>query len=97
MSACLCLCKRIHTDAYLIKLGPGNHHVAEVFIVVRPAKYLLGQEVLVVVVQTMLCLDLRGKFTVESAAHHPPGHTIRHHEGYSVLMTTTTKLIWQEH
>lgn len=74
---------------YLIKLGPGNHHVAEVICKVRLVEYLLGQEMLVVVVQIVLCLDLGGEFTVESAVHHPPRHTLRHHEWHSLLMTTT--------
>lgn len=92
MSACVCLCGRTYTCAYLIKLGPGNHHVAEVVGKVGLVEYLLGQEVLVVVVQIVLRLDLGGEFTVESAVHHPPGHALRHHEWHSVLMTTTTKL-----
>lgn len=74
---------------YLIKLGPGNHHVAEVVHKVRLVKYLLGQEVLVVVVQVVLRLDLRCKLTVESAGHHPPGNALWHHEWHSLLMITT--------
>lgn len=95
VSAWVRLCER--TCVYLIKLGPGNHHVAEVVSKVRLVEYLLGQEVLVVLVQIVVCLDLRGEFTVKSAVHHPPGHTLRHHERHSVLMTTTKRLTGQQH
>lgn len=98
MSACVCLREGIYTCVHLIKLGPGNHHVAEVVGKVGLIEYLLGQEVLVVVIQIVLCPDLSGEFTVESAVHHPPGHALRHHERHPVLMTTTAKwLTWQEH
>lgn len=97
MSACIYLRKRTYTCVYLIKLGPGNHHVAEVVGKVRLVKYLLGQEVLVVVVQIVMCLDLSSEFTVESFVHHPPWHTLGHHERHSVLMTTTKRLTRREH
>lgn len=74
---------------YLVKLGPGHHHVAKVIHVVRFVENLLGQEVQVVVVQVLVCLDLRGEFAVESVAHHPPGHSLWDYEWYSVLITTT--------
>lgn len=61
------LYERIYACVYLIKLGPGNHCVAEVVGKVGFVEYLLGQEVLVEVVQIVFCLDLRGEFTVESA------------------------------
>lgn len=96
MSTCVCLCEKTYSCVYLIKLGPGDHHVAKVICKVRLVEYLLGQEMLVVVVQIVLCLDLRGEFTVESAVHHPPRHTLRHHEWHSVLMTMTNRLTWRE-
>lgn len=83
MYVCVSVC------LYLIKLGPSNQHAAEVVCKIWLVKYLLGQEVLVVVVQIVLCLDLRCEFTVKSAVHHPPGHALRHHERHSVLMTMT--------
>lgn len=81
MNVCVC--------AHLIELSPGNHHVAEVIGEVWFVKYLLGQEVLIVVVEVVMRLDLRGEFTVESAAHELPGHTLRHHKWHSVLTTST--------
>lgn len=88
----MCICAtELYACKHLIKLGPGNQHVAEVVSKVRLVEYLLGQEVLVVLVQIVFCLDLRDKFTVESVVHHPPGHTLRHHKWYSVL-TATTKM-----
>lgn len=83
------LCQRIEAHAYLIKLGPGNHHVAEILIKVGLIKDLLCQEVLVVLVQVVLRPNLRCKFAVESVVHHPPWHAVRHHKGYSVLMAVT--------
>lgn len=94
MSSCVYLYERTYACAYLIKLRPGNHHVAEVVGKVGFVKYLLGQEMLVELVQIVFCLDLRGKFTVESAVHHPPGHTLGHHKRHSVLMATTKRLKW---
>lgn len=93
----VCLCKRTYTCVYLIELAPGNQHVAEVVGKIWLVKYLLGQEVLVIMVQIVVGLDLRGEFTVESAVHHPPGHALRHHERHSVLMTITKRLTRREH
>lgn len=95
MSAYVCLLESTFAGVHLIKLGPGHHHVAEVVSKVRLVEYLLGQEVLVVMVQIVLCLHLSGEFTVESAVHHPPGHTLRHHERHSVLMTATNTVASQ--
>lgn len=74
--------------ADLIKLGPGNHHVAEVAIIVRLIKDLLGQKVLVALVEVVFCLDLGCELAVESVVHHPPWNTLRNHKWDSVLMET---------
>lgn len=71
---------------HLVELGPGDRHVTEVVGEVGLVEDLLGQEVLVVLVQIVACLDLGGEFAVESAVHHPPGDTLRHHERHSVLV-----------
>lgn len=94
MSSCVYLSERTYACVYLIKLGPGNQHVAEVVGKVGFVEYLLGQEVLVVLVQIVFCLDLRDKFTVESAVHHPPGHALGHHKWHSVLRATTEWRTW---
>lgn len=80
------LCARCR---YLVELGPGNRHVAKVIGKVGLVEDLLGQEVLVVLVQIVARLDLGGEFAVESAVHHPPGDSLRHHERHSVLMAET--------
>lgn len=53
-----------YTCVYLIKLGPGNHCVAIVVSKVGLVEYLLGQEVLVVLVQIVFGANLRREFTV---------------------------------
>lgn len=93
MSYCANLCE---ICADLIKLGPGNHHVAEVAVIVRLIKDLLGQEVLVAFVEVVFCLDLGSELAVESAVHHPPRNILRNHKWNSVLMETV-KLKWLEH
>lgn len=90
------LCRRTCASLHLVKLGPGHRHVAEVICKVRPVEYLLGQKVLVVLVQIVARLDLGGEFTVESVVHHPPGHALRHHKWHSVLVAKTKRLTWQE-
>lgn len=72
----------------LIKLRPGNHHVAEVAIIIWFVKDLLGQEVLIAFVQVVLSLDLRCEFAVESVVHHPPWNILWNHKWNSVLKET---------
>lgn len=79
---------RACTPAYLVKLSPGNHHVAEIAGEVGLVEDFLGQEVLVVLAELVLRLDLSDEFTVERVTHHPPGNTLGHHERHSVLMTS---------
>lgn len=74
---------------HLVELGPGDRHVAEVVGKVGLVEDLLGQEVLVVLVQIVARLDLGGEFAVESVVHHPPGDSLRHHERHSVLVAET--------
>lgn len=80
------------SSRYLVELGPGDGHVAEVVCKVGLVEDLLGQEVLVILVQIVARLDLGGEFAVESVVHHPPGDSLRHHERHSVLGAETKAL-----
>ena len=72
---CVCVCARTRVcrggkrAVYLIKLSPGHHHITEVSRDVWLIKYLLGQEVQIVLVEAVLCLHLRHEFTVEGHTH----------------------------
>lgn len=76
---------------HLVELGPGHRHVAKVVSKVGLVEDLLGQEVLVVLVQVVARLDLGGEFAVESAVHPPPGNSLRHYERHSVLVAAAKK------